>query len=92
MREIHGRLPSGEYVKGVEVFRQIYQRIGLGGLVAPTRLPGVRQLLDLAYRGFAFFRFKHAMHRLNKSATAVAEVCDNGKCRSASERPAETLR
>jgi len=32
--------------------------LGLGILVAPTRLPGVRQLLDVAYRWFARNRLR----------------------------------
>jgi len=50
MERIHARLPDGEVVEGVEVFRRIHALLGRGWLVAPTRLPGVRQLLDLAYR------------------------------------------
>lgn len=81
MREIHGRMPNGEYVKGVEVFREIYQRIGFSGIVASTRLPVIRQLLDVAYRCFAFLRFKHAMHRLKKSEVEnSANSCETGSC------------
>ena len=39
MREIHGRVVGGPYVTGVEVFRQIYQRVGWGAVVGPTRWP-----------------------------------------------------
>ncbi len=53
MDRIHGRLPDGTFVEGVEVFRRLYTVIGFGPLVALTRLPGIRQLLDLAYRVFA---------------------------------------
>jgi predicted DCC family thiol-disulfide oxidoreductase YuxK len=58
MDRIHGRLPDGTIVEGVEVFRRLYTAVGLGFLVAPTRLPGVRQLLDLAYRWFAKNRLR----------------------------------
>ena len=58
MAEIHGRLPSGEIVIGVEVFRRLYSAVGLGWLVAPTRWPGVRQGLDLGYRFFAKYRLR----------------------------------
>jgi predicted DCC family thiol-disulfide oxidoreductase YuxK len=67
MREIHGKLPNGDYVTGVEVFRQIYQRVGFGGLVSTSRFPIIRHLLDLGYRAFAFLRFKHAVRRMNKA-------------------------
>ncbi len=92
MREIHGKLPDGTYVTGVEVFRQIYQRIGFSGLVAPTRLPVIRQFLDLGYRCFAYLRFKHAMHRLSKTGVAAnEESCVSGQCRQINSS-AETVR
>ncbi len=58
MAEIHGRLPSGELVSGVEVFRRLYSAVGFGPIVALTRVPGVRQLLDVGYRVFARNRLK----------------------------------
>ncbi|MFN7943035.1 MAG: DUF393 domain-containing protein [Thermoanaerobaculia bacterium] len=53
MKRIHGRLPDGTLVEGVEVFRRLYAAVGFGPLVALTRLPGIAQLLELAYRVFA---------------------------------------
>lgn len=58
MARIHGRLPTGELIEGVEVFRRLYTAVGLGWLVAPTRLPLVRQLLDAGYRLFARYRLR----------------------------------
>jgi predicted DCC family thiol-disulfide oxidoreductase YuxK len=58
MDRIHARLADGTIVEGVEVFRRLYTAVGLGWLVAPTRLPGVSQLLDLAYRVFARNRLR----------------------------------
>ncbi len=58
MGEIHARVPSGEWITGVEVFRRLYSAIGFSPLVWPTRLPVVRQLLDLAYRLFARNRLR----------------------------------
>jgi predicted DCC family thiol-disulfide oxidoreductase YuxK len=58
MAEIHGRLPDGRIITGVEVFRRLYTAVGFGWLVAPTRWPGVRQGLDLAYRFFARYRLR----------------------------------
>jgi predicted DCC family thiol-disulfide oxidoreductase YuxK len=58
MDRIHGRLPDGTLVEGVEVFRRAYASIGFGPLVALTRLPGVAQLLDVAYRVFARNRLR----------------------------------
>jgi predicted DCC family thiol-disulfide oxidoreductase YuxK len=58
MERIHGRLPDGTLIEGVEVFRRLYTAIGFGRLVALTRLPGVTQLLDVAYRVFASNRLR----------------------------------
>lgn len=58
MERIHARLADGTVVAGVEVFRRLYTAVGWGWLVAPTRLPGVAPLLDLAYRVFARNRLR----------------------------------
>ncbi len=58
MEEMHGRLPSGEWVTGVEAFRHIYGAFGFGWLVSATRLPGVSHLADKAYHVFARNRLR----------------------------------
>jgi predicted DCC family thiol-disulfide oxidoreductase YuxK len=58
MDRIHGRLPDGTMVEGVEVFRRLYAAVGFAPLVALTRLPGVKQLLNVAYRAFAKNRLR----------------------------------
>lgn len=58
MAEIHGRLPNGEWITGVEVFRRIYSAIGFGIFVWPTRLPLIRHLLDFTYVWFAKNRLR----------------------------------
>lgn len=58
MDRIHGRLPDGRLIEGVEVFRRLYSAVGFGPLVAVTRLPGVAQLLEGAYRLFAKNRLR----------------------------------
>lgn len=58
MRRIHARLPTGELIEGVEVFRRLYAAVGFGTLVAMTRLPVVSQGLDLAYEVFAKNRLR----------------------------------
>lgn len=68
MARIHGRLPNGAWIEGVEVFRQLYSAVGFGWLVAPTRLPLIRSLLDLGYRIFARYRLR------------LTGRCDTGKC------------
>ena len=68
MAEIHGRLPDGTLVTGVEVFRQLYGAVGLGWLMAPTRWPGLRQLSDASYVLFA------------KNRLRLTGRCADGEC------------
>ena len=68
MREIHGRYADGSFVIGVEVFREIYGRLGFGFLVKPTRWSIIRWPMDLAYRLFAGLRYRAALKRYNKGS------------------------
>lgn len=58
MAEIHGRLPDGSWIKGVEVFRRLYAAVGLDRLVRMTRWAGIEQILDTAYATFASRRLR----------------------------------
>jgi predicted DCC family thiol-disulfide oxidoreductase YuxK len=58
MSEIQGRLPSGQWIQGVEVFRQLYSAIGLGWLASISRFPIITQLTEFAYRVFARNRLR----------------------------------
>ena len=71
MREIHGRYADGSLVTGVEVFREIYQRIGFGAVVVPTRWTGVRWMMDRMYNVFASLRYRHAKRRMEKQGCAL---------------------
>ena len=68
MREIHGRYSNGSLVTGVEVFREIYQRIGYGAFVVPTRWLVIRWLMDRMYSIFAVLRYQHAKKRIGKQS------------------------
>jgi predicted DCC family thiol-disulfide oxidoreductase YuxK len=71
MGSIQGRRASGEWIHGVEVFRELYNAVGFGPLVAMTRLPGVRQALEVGYRFFSKYRLR---------LTGRGEVCANDRC------------
>lgn len=58
MRRIHGRLPDGTIIQGVEVLRQLYAAVGFRRLVAISRWPGIAQLLTVAYELFAANRLR----------------------------------
>jgi predicted DCC family thiol-disulfide oxidoreductase YuxK len=71
MARIHGRLPDGRLVDGVEVFRRLYAAVGFGPAVALTRLPGVSQALGVAYDWFA-------KRRLRLGGRCDRETCATG--------------
>lgn len=58
MERIHGRLPDGRLIAGVEVFRRLYGAVGLAPLVWISRLPGIALLLEIAYEIFADHRLR----------------------------------
>jgi predicted DCC family thiol-disulfide oxidoreductase YuxK len=70
MSRIHGQLPDGRIVEGVEVFRRAYAAVGLGWLLAWTRWPGLSRLADAGYRWFARNRL-----RLTGRRRAAEHVC-----------------
>jgi predicted DCC family thiol-disulfide oxidoreductase YuxK len=78
MARIHGRRPDGSLVEGVEVFRLAYQAVGLGPLVALTRLPGVRGALDVAYAVFAKNRLR-LTGRCSPDTCAITPAAVSGK-------------
>lgn len=69
MARIHGRMPDGTWITGVEVFRQLYAAIGFRRLVAVSRLPGLAQLLQLGYLLFA-------KNRLRLTGRCVDGTCE----------------
>lgn len=71
MARIHGRTSDGALVEGVEVFRQAYAAVGLGPLVALTRVAPIAAVLDVSYRWFAKNRLW---------ITGRGETCANGAC------------
>jgi len=59
MERIQGRrLPGGEMLEGVEVFRGLYEAVGFRVLVTISRLPGLAWLLDRLYGVFARNRLR----------------------------------
>jgi predicted DCC family thiol-disulfide oxidoreductase YuxK len=58
MKKIHGRMPDGTFIEGVEVFRQLYAAIGFERLVGLSRAPGIAQVLQFGYSVFAKNRLR----------------------------------
>ena len=68
MRRIHGRGADGALVEGVEVFRRLYEAVGLGALVRLSRAAPIAWLLDRAYDWFA-------RNRLRLTGRCTDEAC-----------------
>jgi predicted DCC family thiol-disulfide oxidoreductase YuxK len=68
MAEIHARLPDGQLIKGVEVFRQMYSRIGFERSVTLSKAWGIRHGLELAYELWA-------KNRLRLTGRCADDVC-----------------
>jgi predicted DCC family thiol-disulfide oxidoreductase YuxK len=68
MGRIHGRLPDGTIIEGVEVFRRLYAAVGFRKLAAVSRAPGISQALNLAYGVFA-------KNRLRLTGRCANDVC-----------------
>ncbi len=69
---LHGVLPDGRVVSGMDAVRSAYELVGLGWLVAPTRWPVLRWAADRLYRLFA--RNRARLGRL------FGGRCETGAC------------
>ncbi|MDR9402207.1 MAG: DUF393 domain-containing protein [Halothece sp. Uz-M2-17] len=49
MGRIHGVLPDGTVVKDIEVFRRVYEALGMGWVYAITKLPIVGAIANWVY-------------------------------------------
>ena len=58
MGRIHAILPDGTSIKNLEVFRRVYDILGLGWIYAITRLPIIGSLADKLYGFWADWRLK----------------------------------
>lgn len=70
MGAMHGILPDGRPVVGPEAFRRAYAAVGRGWIVAWTRWPILRPMVDAAYRWFARNRLR-----------LTGRSCENDRCR-----------
>jgi len=57
MGRMHAVAPDGHLLIGMDAIRAAYSAIGMGWLLAPTRLPLLRRIADRAYAWFAANRY-----------------------------------
>lgn len=56
MGRIHGLLPDGSVIQGVEVFRRCYDAVGLGWVYAMTSLKPIERIVNVFYDIWARYR------------------------------------
>lgn len=87
MERIHGRLPDGTLIEGVEVFRRLYAAAGFAPLVTLSRAPGVAQVLDFAYHLFA----KNRLRLTGRCAEDGCQLQRGPACRTSIAKPPSPL-
>ncbi len=58
MGRIHGILPDGTVIKNVEVFRRVYEELGMGWVYAITKIPAIAEIANIIYGIWADWRLK----------------------------------
>jgi predicted DCC family thiol-disulfide oxidoreductase YuxK len=58
MGRIHGILPDGTVIKNVEVFRRVYEALGMGWVYAITKLPILGAVANFIYGIWADLRLR----------------------------------
>lgn len=90
MARIHGRLPDGTVIEGVEVFRRVYEAVGLGALASLSRLPGLSALTEAAYTLFAKNRLR-LTGRCHSAGCAVSDRAHSQNARSSGTTESSSL-
>ena len=55
---IHGQLPDGRLISGLDVTYLAWKSVGRGWVYAPLRWPVIRWVADWLYLGFARYRYQ----------------------------------
>ncbi|ELS02483.1 hypothetical protein Xen7305DRAFT_00021970 [Xenococcus sp. PCC 7305] len=56
MDRIHGILCDGTIIKNVEVFRRVYEELGMGWVYAVTKIPAIATIANFIYGLWAKYR------------------------------------
>ena len=84
MGRIHAILPDGSVIRNVEVFRRVYEELGMGWIYAVTKIPVIGLLADWIYEIWADWRLKLTGRPNLKTLIAQKEeLCKlgSGRCR-----------
>ncbi|WP_228060848.1 MULTISPECIES: thiol-disulfide oxidoreductase DCC family protein [unclassified Coleofasciculus] len=78
MRRIHAVLPDGTIIKNVEVFRRVYEILGMGWIYAATKLPVIGWIVDILYEIWADWRL--ALTGRPNLATIMSDRTKRSEC------------
>ena len=82
MGRIHGVLPDGTVVKDIEVFRRVYEALGMGWVYAVTKLPILGAIADWIYGLWADRRLAlTGRPDLKTIMTQKQQRCSQDSCR-----------
>ncbi|MDX2096333.1 MAG: DUF393 domain-containing protein [Leptolyngbyaceae cyanobacterium bins.59] len=85
MGRIHAVLPDGTVIKNIEVFRQVYEVLGMGWVYAITKVPVIGWIADGLYGVWAEYRLpltgRPNLATLMRDRQERLATCDpNGRC------------
>lgn len=85
MGRIHAILPDGTIIQNLEVFRQVYDVLGIGWIYAPSKWPIIGKLLDRVYDIWADWRLKFtgrpSLNTLIEQRQQRLECQNSDRCR-----------
>ena len=85
MGRIHGILPDGTVIKNVEVFRRVYEALGMGWVYAITKLPILGAIANFIYGIWADLRLRLTgrpdLDTVIKERQEKLDCNDEGRCR-----------
>ena len=85
MGRIHGILPDGTVIKNVEVFRRVYEALGMGWVYAITKLPILGAIANFIYGIWADLRLRLTgrpdLDTVIKERQERLDCNDEGRCR-----------
>ena len=80
MGRIHAIAADGTILQDMEVFRRLYQAVGLGWIYTPTEWPLIRPLVDRLYAFWAAIRLP-LTGRPSLDSLAEQRRCTGDRCR-----------
>lgn len=81
MGRIHAITDEGKVIKNVEVFRRVYEALGMGWIYAVTKLPVLGSIADWLYGIWADWRLKLTGRPDLDAIVAEKQNSDTGRCR-----------